>query len=167
VGRRSVAVRHNPRDNKVYCANLWSNDVTVIDGRTNLVDTTIAVGLTPVGLACNPDQIRVYVGNSQSSSVSVLRDNEAGMEQSPGQLACDPEPLPTVVRGVLQVSLQPTANGLQQDIRLLDATGRKVLDLHPGPNDVRALAPGVYFVRAEPSAVSRQPSAVTKVVLAR
>jgi hypothetical protein len=30
---------------------------------------------------------------------------------------------------------------------LLDSSGRKVLDLHPGANDVRALAPGVYFVR--------------------
>jgi hypothetical protein len=25
-------------------------------------------------------------------------------------------------------------------------SGRKVLDLRPGPNDVRVLAPGVYFV---------------------
>jgi hypothetical protein len=30
---------------------------------------------------------------------------------------------------------------------LLDASGRKVLDLKAGANDVRALAPGVYFVR--------------------
>ncbi|HTW92037.1 MAG TPA: hypothetical protein VMH22_10055 [bacterium] len=50
---------------------------------------------------------------------------------------------------------------------LLDISGRKVLDLHPGSNDVRALASGVYFVREEPSAVSRQPSAVTKIVITR
>lgn len=43
---------------------------------------------------------------------------------------------------------------------LLDATGREVLDLHSGANDVSRLAPGVYFVRSE-------PSAVTKVVIAR
>jgi hypothetical protein len=34
---------------------------------------------------------------------------------------------------------------------LLDACGRKVLDLKPGANDVRALAPGVYFVRESPA----------------
>jgi len=39
---------------------------------------------------------------------------------------------------------------------LLDAAGRKVVELRAGPNDVRHLAPGVYFVR-EPSAVSRKP----------
>ena len=57
--------------------------------------------------------------------------------------------------------------GLSQFCALLDAAGRKVLDLHPGPNDVRSLAPGVYFVRPEPSAVSRKPSAVTKVIVTR
>jgi len=44
---------------------------------------------------------------------------------------------------------------------LLDITGRKVLDLKPGRNEVRALPAGVYFVR---QAVSRQ---TTKVVIQR
>jgi hypothetical protein len=35
----------------------------------------------------------------------------------------------------------------------------------PGPNDVRALAPGVYFVREEPQATSLKPQAVRKVLL--
>jgi len=50
---------------------------------------------------------------------------------------------------------------------LLDISGRNVLDLAPGANDVNRLAPGVYFVRLWPSAVSRQPLAVTKVVVTR
>ena len=53
--------------------------------------------------------------------------------------------LPTIVRGVLPVSLQPTADGSRPDIRLLDVSGRKVAELHPGANDVSRLAPGVYF----------------------
>jgi hypothetical protein len=36
-----------------------------------------------------------------------------------------------------------------------------------GTANAGRLAPGVYFVRSEPSAVSREPSAVTKVVVAR
>lgn len=36
---------------------------------------------------------------------------------------------------------------------LIDATGRKVLNLESGANDVSRLASGVYFVRAEPQAV--------------
>jgi len=50
---------------------------------------------------------------------------------------------------------------------LLDVSGRKVMDLKPGANDVRALAPGVYFVREELQASSPKPQAVRKVVVAR
>ena len=32
---------------------------------------------------------------------------------------------------------------------LLDITGRKVMELQPGDNDIRRLSPGVYFVREE------------------
>ena len=51
------------------------------------------------------------------------------------------------------------ANGV-----LLDASGRKVLDLSEGPNDVSRLTPGVYFVRE--AQAQAQAQAVRKVVLA-
>ena len=47
----------------------------------------------------------------------------------------------TIVRGLLRMPLRVGPN------RLLDVTGRRVLDLLPGANYVRALAPGVYFIR--------------------
>jgi hypothetical protein len=47
---------------------------------------------------------------------------------------------------------------------LLDISGRKVMELAPGPNDIRHIAPGVYFVH-EPTADSRQLTAVRKVVI--
>ena len=61
----------------------------------------------------------------------------------------------------------PKATGHKpQTASLLDISGRKVLDLRPGKNDVRALAPGVYFAR-QASSVGRDVSSVTKVVIAR
>jgi hypothetical protein len=53
----------------------------------------------------------------------------------------------TVVRGVL---LLPPASGVGRDASsvLLDISGRRLIDLHPGANDVTALAVGVYFVRS-------------------
>jgi hypothetical protein len=74
----------------------------------------------------------------------------------------------TIVRGVLLLQEHGTQNtGRKAD--LLDISGKKVMELHPGANDVSRLSPGVYFVRAEPLAVSRKPSAVTvhKVILTR
>jgi hypothetical protein len=52
----------------------------------------------------------------------------------------------TIVRGV--INLQSAICNLKSEIGLLDVSGRKVMALTPGPNDVRALSPGVYFVSA-------------------
>lgn len=71
-------------------------------------------------------------------------------------------PNATVVRGVF--STRPTADGSRQE--LLDATGRRVMSLKTGPNDVSALAPGVYFVRIA-YGIGREASSVTRVVIAR
>jgi large repetitive protein len=65
----------------------------------------------------------------------------------------------TVVRGVLFLPPSlPTAN-----FSLFSIDGRKVLDLKPGANDVRALAPGVYFVRD----VQAQAQVIRKIVITR
>lgn len=65
----------------------------------------------------------------------------------------------SVVRNVL---LLPEAASLRsQAVGLLDASGRKVLDLKAGANDVSRLSPGVYFVR------EAQVRAVRKVVITR
>lgn len=50
----------------------------------------------------------------------------------------------TVVREMLRL---PRDIGVRA--ALLDISGRKVLDLAPGPNDASGLAPGVYFVTQE------------------
>jgi hypothetical protein len=69
----------------------------------------------------------------------------------------------SVTRGVLflpeAASLKPQASSL------MDATGRRVLELRPGANDARGLAPGVYFVCEGPRASSRRPLVVRKVII--
>jgi len=61
---------------------------------------------------------------------------------------------PNPVRGVLYVPSRPDSSVAPS---LLDVSGRRVMPLLPGPNDVRALSPGVYFVR--------EASAVRKVIV--
>jgi len=74
---------------------------------------------------------------------------------------------PTVVRGVLFFGdgRRGQSTTGQSLVFLLDAAGRKVMQLAPGANDVRSLAPGVYFLRPA-SGGERSPGRVTKVVLA-
>jgi len=59
----------------------------------------------------------------------------------------------TVLRGTLVMPEAPSRN--PQTASLLDISGRKVMDLCPGTNDVRALAPGVYFVSEQGSRLVR------------
>ena len=87
-----------------------------------------------------------------------------GVEESHRPTAFDSRPAATIVRGLL--FLPPAASHEPQSTSLLDISGRKVLDLHPGANDVRALAPGVYFVR-EASGVGREASSVRRVIITR
>ena len=70
---------------------------------------------------------------------------------------------PTVVRYVLL--LPETSTRMPHAAGLLDISGRKVMDLKPGPNSVRALAPGVYFVRE--AQAQAQAQAIRKVVVTR
>ncbi|MEO0079344.1 MAG: hypothetical protein ABIK44_01525 [candidate division WOR-3 bacterium] len=86
-----------------------------------------------------------------------------GIEQDRPQ-ATRPLPIPTVVRGVINLPAAFGASGRR--FALIDATGRKVLELVPGANDVSRLSPGVYFfVRTE--GVKHDASSVGKVVVAK
>jgi hypothetical protein len=70
-------------------------------------------------------------------------------KQQPGRCRLSP----TIVRAVLEYL--PTASISEQPAELLDITGRKVTSLQPGNNDIRHVAPGIYFIgegpRIEPS----------------
>jgi hypothetical protein len=80
-----------------------------------------------------------------------------GLEEGRPSTACGPRPVATVVRDVLYLPALGVKRGASSI--LLDTSGRKVLELAPGANDVSRLPPGVYFVR--------ERSAVHKVVVTR
>jgi YVTN family beta-propeller protein len=149
-GAYPVALGYDPKNDKVYCGNEYSGDVTVIDGVTNSVLEVIGTGGEPSAYVHNTVQNRVYVANHGSSSISVFRDSVAvGIEESANGEVRTTNRLPTIVRGVLEIGSQLTANSSRPKAQLFDANGRKLLDLQLGPNDVSPLAPGVYFVVSE------------------
>ncbi len=90
-----------------------------------------------------------------------------GMNDRPTELARAPRHFPTIVRGVLVLGAAGIRQNAEYGAELLDVSGRKVMDLASGANDVRALAPGVYFVREELQAASLKTQAVHKIVLTR
>jgi len=53
-------------------ANQNSNDVTVIDGVTNMATTTVGVGNVPSAVTVNPMTNKIYVANKGDNNVSVI-----------------------------------------------------------------------------------------------
>ncbi|MBM3315796.1 hypothetical protein FJY71_08185 [candidate division WOR-3 bacterium] len=90
----------------------------------------------------------------------------SGIAEGPTPGGSCPAPSATLVRGVLFLPHSLVANR-QSPSALLDATGRKVLALKPGRNDVRHLPAGVYFVRGTGSRGRGVQWSSAKVVVSR
>jgi DNA-binding beta-propeller fold protein YncE len=166
--RGAGALHYNPVNNAVYCLNngetqhyrVVGRSVTVIDGTTDEVLGHVPVGSDPASLAWNPVENRTYVACYRGSCVSVIRDSVTGIRQT-SNVEVRTTNLPTIVRG----SLPLTSSPLPAHYSLLTADGRRVMCLQPGANDIRHLAPGVYFVHS--ALDNRHSSLVTKVVVTR
>ncbi|HTW91083.1 MAG TPA: hypothetical protein VMH22_05185 [bacterium] len=120
-----------------------------------------------LGVVCLSDTIPVVRGAYFDRSDWVYGIAEQRLPQTSSRPS-----LATIVRGVLVLGAvdgrqQTAGRGAPSDGgrcgQLLNAAGRSVMELHAGANDVRGLAPGVYFVRE----AQAQAQAVRKIVLTR
>ncbi len=165
VGASPWALAYDSLGDRVYCANPGSDHVAVINCKRDTMVASIPVGDYPSALAYIQPQRRMYVANRDGSSLTVIRDSarmgvEEGMEGEGGRMNVGP----TVVRGILYLGVDSRQHSAYR-AELLDISGRIVLTLKPGANDVRALAPGVYFVRE--AQAQAQAQVVRKLVVAR
>jgi hypothetical protein len=108
-----------------------------------------------------------HFGGMATNIVTVKYGPPPAVAEGPGSVVAGHRMARSVVRNVLVLGSADSRQNTGYRAELLDAAGRKVVDLHPGENDVRALAPGVYFVREEPQAASLKTQAVRKVVVTR
>jgi aminopeptidase N len=131
--------------------NSTSSTVVTIQPEANPQIDTFMLAVSTNSITVDPDN---WVLDSAYVTAGVA---EEAMNDERGMMNAA-----TIVRGVL--NLQPAICNRKSEIALLSVDGRKVLDLHPGPNDVSRLAPGVYFVRA--ATRDRHPS-VSRVVVTR
>jgi YVTN family beta-propeller protein len=71
AGTHPQAVAVNPLTNKIYVANMNSQDITVIDG-TSKMTTTLPGGSGPGAVAVNPRTNRIYVANRDSNDITLI-----------------------------------------------------------------------------------------------
>jgi len=112
------------------------------------------------------DAFRIWARAAPFSPIGITEDRGA-------QRVSRSHPTASVVRGVLRLTRDMTRLGHDPDspdgigscpALLLDVTGRRVMDLQLGENDIRTLAPGVYLVRTAESG-GRSAVSVRKVVI--
>ncbi len=89
-----------------------------------------------------------------------FRFRPTGIEEPPQHTAGHIKSIATIVRDVLFL---PRA----EDACLLDISGRKVMKLRPGINNVRHLVPGVYFIREHLASSREYSGLVQKVIILR
>jgi len=58
--------------NRLYAANIATDSLVIVDGATNAVVGSVAVGVHPQGVAVNATTKRVYVVNQDSDDVSIV-----------------------------------------------------------------------------------------------
>ena len=156
----SCTIKDNDGDAGVYCTDgaapeIHHNDITGNNGWALLnADSTVVVDAEynwwgdSTG-PFHPDSNPSGLGDTVSDYVDFepWLDDPVGIVRGP-RVDARRQSLPaTIVRGVLRY--QPTPGSSQQTACLLDVAGRKVADLQLGDNDVRHVAPGVYFLRWE------------------
>ena len=125
----------------------WS-DLELVDE-----DTTLSSGYPDIGADSAGHAYVVWPhGEAGQHRIWFATNNPQAIAEQPMQPDISAQPSATVVRGELILNGFGTrsrlpGNPVMSRAALLDVSGRKVMDLHPGANDVRALAPGVYFIR--------------------
>ncbi len=166
-----VALGYDSANGLVYCGQAQDSAVTFIDSHTDSVVGTLNVDLCANEFVPVPAHSRVYVGGGGNSSMPVIRTDPPGVEDAMSNEARATKPGPTVVKRVLVLnelgtrSELPGRNSALSRGALLDVSGRKVMNLTPGANDVRALAPGVYFIRQGLGTRGEGPGETRKIVL--
>jgi len=159
-------------DDKMWVMGGWAlfpqgtNDVWYSTYGDSWIQATASAEWKPRGhvtAVVHDSKMWVMAGDTSAGlytgSNDVWYSTGLGIEEHPMPNAECVTPNATIVCGVL--NLQSAIYNLKFEITLLDITGRRVMNLHAGANNIRYLAPGVYFIRRENN------SQVTKIIVTR
>jgi hypothetical protein len=112
----------------------------------------------PGAIVCDGSDVHVLWADYEYGNYEVMYRHGVGLagvekREAPLSATYNTQPKATVVRDLLFL---PQASGAIHNASsaLLDVSGRKLTNLHPGANDVSSLSPGVYFVRQRSMAES-------------
>jgi len=97
--------------------------------------------------------------DSSNCYTVLVKEQTGGIEERLEPIGNRQEPMASIVRGVLElrrIGDSPSRARYSPQFALMDASGRKVMELVAGENDIRHVSPGVYFVVGKNRSVSRR-----------
>jgi hypothetical protein len=178
----SVSDPAHPVEVGYYDTPGWAWEVT-LDGEYAYVADRDTGGLRVISVSdpAHPAEVGYYDTPGEAFGVALLGDHVCvadgyaglqickfyggGVEEGRQPTASSFRPAATIVRGVLHLP-GDRRPGTEDRAELLDASGRRVMELHQGANDVSGLVPGVYFVGG-PMTDDGRLVAIRKVAVAR
>jgi DNA-binding beta-propeller fold protein YncE len=138
------------RTNTVLCPTMEDSAILVVDCRNDRIATRLDIGVSSYCVATDGSMPFAFVCGG--ADIAVIRKDtvppDLGVRAAPDLVGA------SVVHGRLYHTGGPSSV-------LLNAAGRKVLELRPDANEVGGLPAGVYFLRDE------QARAVRKVIVTR
>jgi len=148
--------------NNVYCTSSSDHGVSWSDPEL-VNEDTVNTGFPDIGADSDGHAYVVWAqGTSGCFRIWFATNNPLAIAEQPHQPSFT-QPIATVVRNVLLLPECPSASTSS----LLDISGREVMELRSGANDVRALAPGVYFLKEGEERSEEGGAGIGKVVIAR
>jgi DNA-binding beta-propeller fold protein YncE len=134
----------------LFCSSPYDSSLRIYDTQADSLVAIYQHLPYPEAVVSSQEQCRVYV--ACPDVILSYPDAPPGVEEGrPQAPTCKPQA--SVVRSVLYMPRDMTETAEVSDRvprpALLDVSGREVMVLNPGPNDISRLAPGVYFVREE------------------
>jgi len=182
AGLRVISVTDpaHPTEVGFYVTLGWTHGVAKVGDYAYVADDYAGLRVIAVSDPAHPTEVGSYdtpgeaygvavVGNyayvaDYNAGLQIYQFYGAGVEETPNDEVRSTNAIPTVVRSVLFLPDAVSGERLAVSAWLLDISGRKVADLHPGANDVSRFGTGVYFVR---DLGTQGRGAVRRVVLAR
>lgn len=148
-----------PWSNRVYCDAAFRH-MAVLDCESDslIIRELVLPGQrrAPLDIQLDPVRERIFAIGASPTAVHVLRDLPYGVEDATPASVRMSYGGPGIVRANLRLDAGACSTG---PAMLFNATGRKVMELEPGPNDIRHIAPGAHFLR--------QAAGVARVVIVR
>lgn len=129
--------------NRVFVSNERGDSISVIDGETLEIETTIEVGKRPRGLALSHDGLKLYVAVSEEDKIKVIETETLKIIKE-FEAGSDPETFAVHPNGYLYVSNEDDAKATVFD----PETGKKIIEIPVGlePEGVTISKNGKYVI---------------------